>query len=223
MAKGNVTPPPLGLGASWSQSLEELNSLLRVKQKQTPSSMGPVSLLSAPLRLPSSGVTLLTPPQDRQLQNSSTRVSLRICRAFYVEALQGAGGKRSLGPTPSFPLPHAACRPIKSPHLLEASLDAAVFAGNHLAVPVLGGPTGEAQVGVALSHCQVAGTLLGVALGLTATAREAILTWGGGDTGRVRNRGRLMLGLRSASRVSKEVNVICSGKVSKIEEKLSGQ
>lgn len=99
---------------------------------------------------------------------------------FYVEALQGAGGKRSLGPTPSFPLPHAACRPIESPHLLEASLDAAVFAGNHLAVPVLGGPTGEAQVGVALSHCQVAGTLLGVALGLTATAREAILTWGGG-------------------------------------------
>lgn len=60
--------------------------------------------------------------------------------------------------------------------LLEATLDAAVFTGNHLAVPVLGGPTGETQVRVTLSHCQIARTLLGVALGLTAAAREAILT-----------------------------------------------
>ena len=81
----------------------------------------------------------------------------------------------------SFPLHHLGRSPKKSPHLLEASLDAAVFAGNHLAVPVLRGPAGEAQVGVALSHCQVAGTLLGITLGLTATARETILTWGGGE------------------------------------------
>lgn len=78
----------------------------------------------------------------------------------------------------SFPLHHLAGNPEKSPHLLESSLDAAVFTGNHFAVPVLGGPTGEAQVGVTLSHCQVARALLGVALGLAATAREAILTWG---------------------------------------------
>lgn len=60
--------------------------------------------------------------------------------------------------------------------LLEATLDAAVFTGNHFAVPVFRGPTGETQVGVTLSHCQIARTLLGIALGLTATARETILT-----------------------------------------------
>ena len=78
----------------------------------------------------------------------------------------------------SFPL-HLAPSPGKSPHLLEATLDAAVLTRDHLAVPVLRGPTGETQVGVALSHRQVARALLGVALGLTATAGKAILTCAG--------------------------------------------
>lgn len=69
-------------------------------------------------------------------------------------------------------------------HLLEAPLDAAVLAGDHLAVPVLRSPAGEAQVGVALAHSQVAGALLGIALSFTAAARETILTWG--RTGKVR-------------------------------------
>lgn len=59
--------------------------------------------------------------------------------------------------------------------LLEATLDAAVFTGNHFAVPVFRSATGETQVRVALSYSQVAGTLLGVALRLTTTAREAVL------------------------------------------------
>lgn len=62
--------------------------------------------------------------------------------------------------------------------LFEATLNAAVLTGNHLAVPVLRGPTGEAQVRVALPYRQVARALLGIALGLTATAGKAILTVG---------------------------------------------
>lgn len=76
----------------------------------------------------------------------------------------------------SFPL-HLAPSPGKSPHLLEATLDAAVLTGDHLAVPVLRGPTGETQVGVALSHRQVARALLGVALGFAAASRKAVLTF----------------------------------------------
>ena len=67
----------------------------------------------------------------------------------------------------------------REPHLLEAALDAAVLAGHHLAVPVLRGPAGEAQVGVALPHCQVARALLRVALGLAAAAGEAVLACAG--------------------------------------------
>lgn len=60
--------------------------------------------------------------------------------------------------------------------LLGPSLDAAVLAGDVLAVPVVGGAAGQAEVGVTLAHGQVAGTLLGVALGLTAAPGEAVLT-----------------------------------------------
>lgn len=63
-----------------------------------------------------------------------------------------------------------------SDYLFETSLDAAVLAGDHLAVPVLRSPAGQAEVRVALPHGQVARALLGVALGFAAAAWEAILT-----------------------------------------------
>lgn len=72
--------------------------------------------------------------------------------------------------------------PARSPepcccqYLFEPSLDAAVLAGDHLAVPVLRSAAGQAEVRVALPHGQVARALLGVALGLTAAAWEAVLT-----------------------------------------------
>lgn len=62
-------------------------------------------------------------------------------------------------------------------YLFEASLDAAVLAGHPFAVPVVCSPTGHAQIWVTLPHSQVAGTLLGVALGLTSAAWEAVLAW----------------------------------------------
>lgn len=61
-------------------------------------------------------------------------------------------------------------------YLLGASLDGAVLAGHVLAVPVVGGAAGQAEVRVALPHCQVAGALLGVTLSFAAAAREAVLT-----------------------------------------------
>lgn len=99
-----------------------------------------------------------------------------------------------MGSVQSFLRCYPAQNPGNSPHLLEAPLDAAVLTGNHFAVPVLGGPTGETQVRVALPHGQVARTLLGVALGLTAAARETILTWAG-------QRARLAEELASAGQV----------------------
>lgn len=62
-----------------------------------------------------------------------------------------------------------------SANLFEAPLDAAVLTGHHFAFPVVCSSAGHAQVGVALSHGQVAGTLFGVALSLTSAAREAVL------------------------------------------------
>lgn len=61
-------------------------------------------------------------------------------------------------------------------YLLGASLNGAVLAGHVLAVPVVSGAAGQAEVGVALPHRQVAGTLLGVALSFAAAARETVLT-----------------------------------------------
>ncbi len=61
-------------------------------------------------------------------------------------------------------------------YLLRASLNGAVLAGHVLAVPVVCGAAGQAQVGVTLPHCQVAGTLLGVALSFAAAAGETVLT-----------------------------------------------
>lgn len=69
---------------------------------------------------------------------------------------------------------------LSSANLLSASLDGAVLAGHVLAVPVVCSAAGQAQVGVALPHGQVAGALLGVALGFAPTAWEAVLTCGGG-------------------------------------------
>lgn len=43
---------------------------------------------------------------------------------------------------------------------------------------MVGGAAGEAEVGVALAHGQVARALLGVALRLAAAAGEAVLTFG---------------------------------------------
>lgn len=60
--------------------------------------------------------------------------------------------------------------------LLGSSLDGTVLAGDILAVPVVGGATSQAEVGVTLAHGQVARTLLGVALGLAPTPRETVLT-----------------------------------------------
>lgn len=60
--------------------------------------------------------------------------------------------------------------------LLGSPLDGAVLARHVLAVPVVGGATGQAEVRVALPHSQVARTLFGVALGLASTPRETILT-----------------------------------------------
>lgn len=71
--------------------------------------------------------------------------------------------------------------PLSSANLLSASLDGAVLAGHVLAVPVVCSAAGQAQVGVALPHGQVAGALLGVALGFAPTAWEAVLTCGGGE------------------------------------------
>lgn len=62
-------------------------------------------------------------------------------------------------------------------YLFQASLDAAVFAGDHLAVPVVCGPAGHAQVWVTLPHGQVAGTLFGVTLSLAPAAWETVLAW----------------------------------------------
>lgn len=67
--------------------------------------------------------------------------------------------------------------------LLGSSLDGAVLAGHVLAVPVVGGAAGQAEVGVALPHRQVARALLGVALGFAPTTRETVLTCGGGYGG----------------------------------------
>lgn len=68
---------------------------------------------------------------------------------------------------------------FKQPHLpvylFQASLDAAVLAGDHFAVPVLGGAACHAKIWVTLSHGQVAGTLFSVTLGLTPAAWEAVL------------------------------------------------
>lgn len=61
-------------------------------------------------------------------------------------------------------------------YLLGASLNGAVLAGHVLAVPVVCGTTGQTQVGVTLPHCQVTGTLLGVALSFTPATRETVLT-----------------------------------------------
>lgn len=63
-------------------------------------------------------------------------------------------------------------------YLLGSSLDGAVLAGDVLAVPVFCGAAGEAEVGVTLPDRQVAGTLLGVALGFAPTTREPVLTCG---------------------------------------------
>lgn len=60
--------------------------------------------------------------------------------------------------------------------LLESSLDGAVFAGHHLAVPVVGGSTRHAQIWVTLPHGQVTGALLRVALSLAPAAWEPVLT-----------------------------------------------
>lgn len=62
-------------------------------------------------------------------------------------------------------------------HLFQSSLDAAVLARDPLAVPVVCRAARHAQIGVALPHCQVAGTLLGVALRLAPAAREPVLAW----------------------------------------------
>lgn len=66
--------------------------------------------------------------------------------------------------------------PCSNQYLFETALDAAVLAGHNLAVPVLRRPAGQTEVWIAFPHGQVARALLGVALGLTAAAREAILT-----------------------------------------------
>lgn len=110
---------------------------------------------------------------------NSVNMSSGFTKHFHVQTLSRTSRMRLLGTIQSFLLHHLAWNPEESPHLLEATLDAAVFTGNHFAVPVLWGPAGETQVGVALSHSQIARTLLSVALGLTATARETILTWVG--------------------------------------------
>lgn len=62
-------------------------------------------------------------------------------------------------------------------HLFGAPLNTAVLAGHVLTVPVVGSPTGEAEVGVALSDGQVARALLGVALRLAAASGKAVLTF----------------------------------------------
>lgn len=59
--------------------------------------------------------------------------------------------------------------------LFQASLDAAVLAGDGFAVPVVCRATGHAQIWVTFPHGQVAGTLFGVALRLAPAAREAVL------------------------------------------------
>lgn len=61
-------------------------------------------------------------------------------------------------------------------YLLGSSLDGAVLAGHVLTVPVVCSATGQAEVGVTLPHCQIAGTLLGVTLGFAPTTWEAVLT-----------------------------------------------
>ncbi len=61
-------------------------------------------------------------------------------------------------------------------YLLGAPLNGAVLAGHVLAVPVVCSAAGQAEVGVALPDCQVAGTLLGVALSFAPTTWEAVLT-----------------------------------------------
>lgn len=61
-------------------------------------------------------------------------------------------------------------------YLLGSSLDGAVLAGHVLAVPVVCSAAGEAEVGVTLPDCQVARTLLGVALSFAPTTWETVLT-----------------------------------------------
>lgn len=62
-------------------------------------------------------------------------------------------------------------------YLFQASLDAAVLAGDGFGVPVVCGAAGHAQIWVTFPHSQVAWTLFGVALCLTPAAWEAILAW----------------------------------------------
>lgn len=62
-------------------------------------------------------------------------------------------------------------------YLFQASLDAAVLAGNPFAVPVICSTTCHAQIWVTLPHSQVAGTLFCVTLSLTPAAWETVLTW----------------------------------------------
>ena len=62
-------------------------------------------------------------------------------------------------------------------YLFQASLDAAVLAGDGFGVPVVRRATGHAQIWVTFPHSQVAGALFGVALCLTPAAREAVLAW----------------------------------------------
>lgn len=62
-------------------------------------------------------------------------------------------------------------------HLFGAPLNTAVLTGHVLTVPVVGSPTGEAEVGVALSDGQVARALLGVALRFAAASGKAVLTF----------------------------------------------
>lgn len=71
---------------------------------------------------------------------------------------------------------------FRFPYLFQASLDAAVFARDYCAVPVVCSSTGHAQIWVALPHSQVAGTLFRVTLSLTPAAWEAVLAWKTLDT-----------------------------------------
>lgn len=118
---------------------------------------------------PSQGITSLIPQGDQRLDELRKRVSVGN-HQHGAHTTSGAHRQRLHG---SSACPRLAWS--REPHLLEAALDAAVLAGHHLAVPVLRSPAGEAQVGVALPHRQVARALLRVALGLAAAAGEAVL------------------------------------------------
>lgn len=122
---------------------------------------------------PSQGITPLIPRGDERLDELRKRVSVGN-HQHSAHTTSGARRQRLHG---SSACPRLAWS--REPHLLEAALDAAVLAGHHLAVPVLRGPAGKAQVGVALPHRQVAWALLCVALGLAAAAGEAVLACAG--------------------------------------------